>query len=96
MSIYLYMLITTTNNSVGKLFSTKIEIRKFNFSYFHRKNERTYYVTAPKKLTQVNHHLSIRLSVISTDRDKRMYIKILERSVRSGRSIQHERNRSFV
>lgn len=65
--------------------------------YFHRKTERTYYITAPRKLTQVNHHHNYhpnRLSVISTDRDKRMYIKILERSVRTGRSIQHERNRS--
>lgn len=68
-------------------------------SYFHQRKHRTYYITATKKLNQTDSDLYIndldltsRLpSTTSIDRDKRAYLKILERSVRTGRKIQDEK-----
>ncbi len=68
------------------------------FSYFYRDKHRTYYITATKKLNQtlsdlhLNHRDSItsRISIASINSDKRAYLKILERSVRTGRRIEDE------
>ncbi|CAF2782935.1 unnamed protein product [Rotaria sp. Silwood2] len=65
--------------------------------YFHRKTNRTYYITASKKQHEIQNDFNINnfdlpTKSISNDLDKRAYLKILERSVRTGRSIQDEKD----
>ncbi len=70
----------------------------FVFSYLHRNKNRTYYIAATKKLNQIDSNIyvnNLSSSISLNDQDKRAYLKILERSVRTGRSIQDEKNNNY-
>ncbi|CAF0995956.1 unnamed protein product [Rotaria sordida] len=65
--------------------------------YFHRKTNKTYYITSSKKENEIQNdfnmnNFDLTTKSISDDLDKRAYLKILERSVRSGRRIQDEKD----
>ncbi|CAF1602917.1 unnamed protein product [Rotaria sp. Silwood1] len=68
--------------------------------YLHQKTYRTYYVEASKKDNDIENDLNINnfdlaTKSISQDLDKQTYLKILERSVRTGRQIQDEKNKKI-
>lgn len=64
----------------------------------HQRRERIYYITALKQINEAEADLNMtrldlerKSSVV--EQDKRIYLRVLERSVRSGRCIEEEKAR---
>ncbi|CAF3405256.1 unnamed protein product [Rotaria socialis] len=70
-------------------------IQPKRLQYFQRKTNRTYHITAPEKEhathNDVNtNNIGLSTKSLSNDLDKRAYLKVLEKSLRTGRTIQDE------
>ena len=65
-------------------------------SSLYRNKHRTYYITATQRICQTNNdlHLDNGNAITQTsDCEKHAYLKALERSIRTGRSIEEEKER---
>ncbi|CAF1299249.1 unnamed protein product [Adineta steineri] len=69
--------------------------------YLHKRRERTYYITALQRINDAEDDLNLTCLDLqrkssTSDENRRAYIKILERSIRTGRSIQDERDNDVI
>ncbi len=99
LSVYIDLCFTTKSFTVSSTIQNNEYIFSNNdlFSYLHKRRERIYYITALKKINEAEADLNITQSDLdnrssTNDLDKRTYLKILERSVRTGRRIQDEKD----
>jgi hypothetical protein len=95
---YLYLYFTTKSFTVSFENKNRQNIFFFFqiiFSYLRRKRSKTYYITASKKLNDVDGGLDLPRKSSLNDQDKRIYLKMVERSVRTGRRIQDEKDYNY-
>ncbi|UJR09968.1 hypothetical protein I4U23_014192 [Adineta vaga] len=100
MDVFAVILITITILTICGicLFIVICALQPRILHYLHKRRERIYYITALKQINEAEADLNMacldleRKSSI-VDQDKRTYLRVLERSVRSGRCIEDEKAR---
>ncbi|CAF1629050.1 unnamed protein product [Adineta ricciae] len=100
MDVFAVILITLTILTICGicLFIVICAVQPRILHYLHKRRERTYYITALKQINEAEAELSIACSnperkSSTSDHEKRTYLRILERSIRSGRCIEDEKAR---